>query len=131
MGSKNCYFVYTFSMKILIIIPTYNAETYLPKIIKKLERHHSDILIIDSNSTDSTISIAKSNNINFTQICQKDFNHGATREQYRKSTGSDIVVYFTQDAIPIESDIIEKLMGISVYSHMSKCCVKIFRFILF
>jgi len=35
-------------MKILIIIPTYNAEAYLPKIIKKLERHHSDILIIDS-----------------------------------------------------------------------------------
>ena len=110
MGSKNCYFVYTFSMKILIIIPTYNAETYLPKIIKKLERHHSDILIIDSNSTDSTISIAKSNNINFTKICQQDFNHGATREQYRKSTASDIVVYFTQDAIPIESDIIEKLI---------------------
>jgi rhamnosyltransferase len=93
----------------LIIIPTYNAEPYLQEIINKLEKHHPDILIVDSNSIDNTISIAKSNNINIIKIGQHSFNHGATREKYRKSTTSDIVVYFTQDAIPVEPNIIEKL----------------------
>ena len=93
----------------LIIIPTYNAEPYLQEIINKLEKHHPDILIVDSNSIDNTISIAKSNNINIIKIGHHSFNHGATREKYRKSTTSDIVVYFTQDAIPVEPNIIEKL----------------------
>ena len=96
-------------MKMLIIIPTYNAEPYLQEIINKLEKHHTEILIVDSNSIDNTVSIAKSNNINIIKIGQHSFNHGATREKYRKSTSSDIVIYFTQDAIPVEPNIIEKL----------------------
>ncbi|TXL13384.1 glycosyltransferase [Methylococcaceae bacterium HT4] len=43
-------------------------------------------------------------------IPQADFNHGATREYARKQLDTDIVVYLTQDAIPVSADLIELLV---------------------
>lgn len=94
-----------------LIIPTLNAHhhlcqsPYLPEIIAKFPT-----LIIDSSSNDSTIEDVKKMGANVIVIPQTDFNHGATREFARKQLKTDIVVFLTQDAFPLEADLIEKLV---------------------
>lgn len=66
-------------------------------------------LIIDTSSTDQTVSIAKKHNIKVIDIPKTEFNHGATREYARKQLNTDIVVYLTQDAIPASPDLIARL----------------------
>ena len=50
-------------MKISVIIPAYNEEKNLPKIISSLRNQGSkifEIIVVDNNSTDNTFKIAKS-----------------------------------------------------------------------
>lgn len=49
-------------MSCSIIIPTYNAENYLPKLLDKLTDQtlpYYELIIIDSSSKDKTVEIAK------------------------------------------------------------------------
>jgi len=49
-------------MKISIIIPAYNEEKNLPKIIRSLRNENSkevEIIVVDNNSTDNTLKVAK------------------------------------------------------------------------
>ena len=51
-----------------IVIPTYNEERYLPKLLECIKRQtykNYEIIVADANSTDSTIQIAKNNKCEF------------------------------------------------------------------
>ncbi len=95
-----------------LIIPTKNAQQTLDSILHQLTKTSIEIqiLIIDSSSCDNTVLIAKKHDIKVIVISQTDFNHGATREYARKQLNTDIVIYLTQDAIPINSDLIANLV---------------------
>lgn len=87
-----------------IVIPTLNGmeeiATLLPKLISsplKLK-----ILVIDSSSTDRTAEVAASFGVDVEVIGRDAYNHGLTREYGRKKLGTDIVIYLTQDALPLE-----------------------------
>lgn len=41
-------------MKILLAIPVYNEERYVPKVLSEVRRYMSDVLVIDDGSTDGT-----------------------------------------------------------------------------
>jgi len=101
-------------MKISILIPTYNAEKYLLKLINALKQqtlaHFFEIIIIDSSSQDNTISIAKKLNIKFFIIPQEEFDHGGTRTKIGKIAKGNILVYLTQDALPYNKYTIENLI---------------------
>lgn len=95
-----------------LIIPTLNAHHhfsqshYLPEIVAKFPT-----LIIDSSSNDSTIEDAKKMGADVIVIPKAEFNHGATREFARKQLKTDIVVFLTQDAFPVDANLIEKLVA--------------------
>ena len=99
--------------KVIIIIPTLNAGPEWEQVIKKITNQNIDdkyILIVDSGSTDNTLSIAKSHHIDFIRIDKKDFNHGSTREKYRKVNNCDIVIFLTQDALLYDNNVLNKLI---------------------
>ncbi len=95
-----------------ILIPTFQAAKHLPHCLPPLL--HSPlkpkILLIDSSSTDETIEIARSFDIESIIIPRHEFNHGTTREKGRKLLGTPIVVMMTQDAYPKSSDMLEYLV---------------------
>lgn len=90
-------------MKISILIPTYNEEKTLSKIVEKTldnKKYKLELIIIDDGSTDNTIEVLKKNfskNENI-KIISNETNHGkgfAIREGIKNSTGEIILI---QDA---------------------------------
>ena len=100
-------------MKISVIIPTYNAETYIALLLEKLQKQSIifELIIIDSSSTDNTIAIATKYTNTIISIPKKEFDHGGTRTKAAKTASGDIIVFLTQDALPIDSTSIEKLIS--------------------
>lgn len=100
-------------MKITVVIPTKNAGTDLALLLKKLHEQRlqpDSITIYDSASEDGTMMLAQKMGVNVKSVIPADFNHGATRELARKQTDAEIVIFMTQDAIPVDDLLIEKLV---------------------
>jgi len=100
---------------ITIIIPTYNAEKYLVKLLNGLQNQsikNYELIIIDSSSKDETVNIAKQYTNNLTVIPQSEFDHGGTRNKALENVDTNIVVYATQDIILKDKYAIEKLIGV-------------------
>ena len=97
-----------------VIIPTLDAEKYLPDILSALETQSypvSEIIIVDSASSDKTVSICESNqNVKLIQIKREDFDHGKTRDMALRESSGDIVIFMTQDAIPTDKSFIGNLI---------------------
>lgn len=90
---------------ITIMIPTYNGEEYLEGILKAVFKQDIDrkfeVLIIDSGSSDNTLSIiAKFPKVRLHTIPNSEFGHGKTRMLGARMAKGEYVVYLTHDAVP-------------------------------
>lgn len=95
-----------------VIIPTYNAETYLPTLLESLRSQtvKYELIIIDSGSTDNTRAILNKENISFTSIPKQEFNHGGTRNLGVELASYENVVMLTQDALPANNCTLQNLL---------------------
>ncbi len=99
-------------MKLSVVIPTYNAEGYLPKLLERLKNQtvSFELIIIDSSSSDNTVTIAREYTDNIIIIPTSEFDHGGTRTKAAKTASGDIIVFLTQDALPYDNNTIEKIL---------------------
>ena len=101
-------------MKVSVIIPTLNAERWISKQLDMLlsQTVEAEILVIDSGSTDCTVSIVASygDRICLLQIPRDSFDHGGTRDFALHQSTGDYVLFITQDAMPTDQYCIEKLL---------------------
>lgn len=95
-----------------VIIPTLNAERYIQGLISSLKRQtvKSEVIVIDSSSSDNTVGIADSLGVKTKIIVRGSFDHGGTRNTAVKLAKGDILVFLTQDAMPADEYLIEKLI---------------------
>lgn len=70
----------------------------------------SEIIVVDSQSTDNTLKIAEENKVKIIHIQQKEFDHGGTRNLAATKATGDIVIFMTQDAVPANEDTIGNLI---------------------
>ena len=101
--------------KLSIIIPTYNAECYLPTLLEKIRTQsikEYELIIIDSSSKDKTVQIAKQFTENVIVIPQSKFDHGGTRTKAAQLAKGEILVFFTQDALPYNEFTIENIIKV-------------------
>jgi glycosyltransferase involved in cell wall biosynthesis len=49
---------------ITVIIPTFNEEIHISRVIKSARKLSDDIWVLDGGSSDNTLSIAKKMNVN-------------------------------------------------------------------
>lgn len=101
--------------KVFIVILTCNGEKTIRNLLESLKRqeHQRKILIIDSESSDSTIKIISEMNmeIKVKSIFHKEFNHGATRQMaVNMCKDAEYIIFLTQDVILAETNTIEKLL---------------------
>jgi len=100
---------------ISIIIPTYNAQNYLVKLLDKIKSQSIDnyeLIIIDSSSKDDTVKIANEYTDNVIVIPQNEFDHGGTRAKAAQIAKGNILVYLTQDALPFDEFTIENIVKV-------------------
>ena len=96
------------NLSVGIVIPTLNAQNELEKNLKVIDQRQNVVLVIDSNSSDKTLEIAKKYKCKIS--IENNFNHGLTRERARKILNTDIVVFLTQDAYIESQESINRLV---------------------
>jgi rhamnosyltransferase len=99
-------------MRISVIIPTLNARDAIGKLLSTLfsqEVVPLEILIIDSSSDDNTVAIAERSGARTIVIPRHSFNHGRTRNTAAMEAKGDILVFMTQDALPMDNTLLKKL----------------------
>ena len=102
-------------MKIGLVIPTYNAGEKFISLLESIKQQSYEIerkVVIDSNSTDETVCLAKRYDYEVIRIAKKEFNHGRTRQiaaEYLNDV--DIVIFITQDVIFADACGIERLVA--------------------
>jgi len=69
----------------------------------------SEIIVVDSSSSDRTVEIAKSFGARVLVVRTEDFDHGGTRTLAGKAAKGDILVYMTQDVTLFDKHSIENI----------------------
>lgn len=93
---------------ISVVIPTYNAGTSLPDLLRSIERQKvlKEVIIVDSSSPDDTINVARSFGANVFSISKEEFGHGKTRNLAASNSRGEVIVFLTQDCILAGDDVI-------------------------
>jgi rhamnosyltransferase len=97
-------------MNISVIIPTLDASSSIGRLVSALfsqETRPQQIIVIDSASTDDTVTIAQEYGAKTITIPERSFNHGKTRNMAAEEASGDVLVFMTQDALPAD----EKMIG--------------------
>ena len=95
-----------------IIIPTLNAEPLLAPLVDQLRNQTVtplEIIAIDSSSDDGTLIEAKRLGMRTITIPRAEFNHGGTRNTAALKSQGDILVFLTQDALPLNPSFLQEL----------------------
>ena len=112
-------------MKIDVIIPVYRPTEKLHKVLYRLCRQthlpEQIILLHTRDGIKLDVSVCK-DRVSVTEIpiLEKEFDHGRTREQGIWMSDADIVVMMTQDAVPADPFLLEKLS--EVLNEHPGCC---------
>ncbi len=101
-------------MDISVIIPTCNGESTLRELFAVLHYQTlqpDEILVVDSSSGDDSARICKEYGAQVVTIPKEEFDHGGTRTMMANRAHGDILVFFTQDAIPATRQSLERLVA--------------------
>lgn len=102
-------------MDVSVVIPTLDAEREIEDLLRILESQSLkpfEVLVVDSESEDHTVSIVQRHNgVRILQIERRDFNHGTTRDMALRETTGDFVCFLTQDAVPASGDYLARLIS--------------------
>jgi O-antigen biosynthesis protein len=91
---------------VTVAIPVLNGARYLDEVLSAVRAQQLDdereleILVIDSGSSDGSLSIAERHGARIHQIPKSEFSHGGTRNLAMKLASGDHVAFITQDATP-------------------------------
>lgn len=108
-----------------VIIPTYHPDEKLDKLVTRLNlqtRKPDNIIMINTREEgkgkkkDGSWKINVRNfgcyaNVKIIEIPKSEFDHGATRNRAAKASRADVMIFMTQDAVPANKYLIEKLLN--------------------
>jgi len=89
---------------VTVAIPVLNGARYLEEVLVAVRGQQIDreleILIVDSGSTDGSLSIAQRYGARVYEIPKSEFSHGGTRNRAMQMASGEHVAFITQDATP-------------------------------
>lgn len=102
--------------QVALIIPTRNAARQWEELcdgIRGQNLQPDQVIVVDSSSEDGTPWLARAAGFSVIEIDSEDFNHGGTRQLAAEQVPQvSILLYLTQDAIPICSDAFRRLVEV-------------------
>lgn len=97
-----------------VIIPTYKPGTSLNKLIKKIATQHygvNNIILVNTEESEFNDEVVgEYDNVEIHHISKTEFNHGLTRNYGVSFSKADIVIFMTQDAMPVDKYLIDELL---------------------
>ncbi len=96
-----------------IAIPTYNSGPRLDQLLSQLKTlppRSKKIFIIDSSSTDQTLSIIRHHQLPHLVIPKSQFSHSATRNLFLKHLTTPFIYFCTQDILPANPNFLQLLL---------------------
>ncbi|MDD5760248.1 MAG: glycosyltransferase [Desulfobulbaceae bacterium] len=97
-----------------VVIPTKNGGQLFKLAIEALKKQNAwantELIIIDSGSTDGTVEAARAANAKVVEISPRDFNHGSTRDLGISMASCELVVLMVQDAVAEKTDLLEAIL---------------------
>ena len=98
-----------------IVIRTYNEERHLPELLGGIANQNIsgidiETVIVDSGSTDSTLSIAEENNCRIINIKKTEFTFGRSLNMGCGFSRGEYLAFISGHCIPIENDWLQCLL---------------------
>ncbi len=97
-----------------VVIPTLNAMTYLPDLIRVLRAQEpeppGEILVVDSDSRDGTADYALAAGDDVRLIPVERFTHGGARNLGARQASGAFMVFLSQDAMPRDTQWLAHLL---------------------
>lgn len=97
-----------------VVVPTYNPGPNAALLSKALDSQTckpSEVVVVDSSSSDGSTPRWLENSCHLYSIPKASFNHGSTRNLAANMAQGDILVFVTQDAIPVDNHCLENLVA--------------------
>lgn len=98
-----------------VIIPVYHPDKKLQKLLTMLSKQRKKpnrIIILHTIEKEERIELPELQEIELTvlPINKQDFDHGGTRKYGASQSSADVLMFMTQDAIPVDEYLTEKLL---------------------
>ena len=98
-----------------LVIPTKDAGPLFKRVIAGLQAQtcwdQVEFIIVDSQSSDDTVEVARAAGAKVFAIPAAEFNHGATRDFAISHANSNNVILMVQDAVPDNPRTLERLVA--------------------
>ncbi len=96
-------------MKVSVIIRTYNESRYLPELLSEIQKqsvsaNSIEIILVDSGSSDDTVSIAINFGCRIIKINKEDFSFGRSLNLGCEAAEGDILVFVSGHCIPVDQN---------------------------
>lgn len=97
-----------------LIIPSYKPDDKFYKLLKRIQTQtikpdHIFVINTEEEFLD-TSKIGSSSNLKIIHIKKEEFDHGGTRNFGAALSNADIILFMTQDAVPADKHLIEKIL---------------------
>ncbi|WP_251390861.1 glycosyltransferase family 2 protein [Mediterraneibacter agrestimuris] len=105
--------MFTRQKKADVIIPTYKPDETVVMLVKRLLKQTYPIHEIHLINTETGVfpeELYCLEKVRVTHIPKTKFDHGGTRHFGAETSGADFLIYMTQDAVPVDERMIEKLL---------------------
>ena len=95
-----------------VVIPTKNAGPHFAETLEAIRRQsiETEIVVVDSGSTDDTVSIAGRFGAKVDSLPPASFNHGGTRNRGIAQSTGRYCVLLVQDALPVRATWLDALL---------------------
>lgn len=101
-------------MRASVLIPVKNGGALLGQVLDKVLAQKTEwpfeVIVIDSGSSDESVSLVRSKKIRCETIAPENFGHGRTRNLLASMSSGEFLIYLTQDAIPVDEYWLQRLV---------------------
>ena len=100
-------------MRIDCVIPSYRPDEKFTACLQQLGRQTvkpERIIIMNTEESLLTVDIPEVEGIEIHHLKKSDFDHGGTRNQGLRLSDADVVLFMTQDAVPANEFLVEKML---------------------
>ncbi|NUM56846.1 MAG: glycosyltransferase family 2 protein [Candidatus Hydrogenedentes bacterium] len=98
-----------------VTLLTYNAGPLLARVLKAIHEQETarrfEIVAVDSGSTDGTLAVLAQYDAHVTEIPQREFDFGLTRDLVFEESSGRVVVCLSQDAVPAHERWLDSLVA--------------------